>query len=53
MKQVKLLDPVNEMLKDIVTDERDNKNNLGANKQSIVNELIIARHKKVKRQPSN
>ena len=48
MKQVKLLDSVNSMLEVIVKDERKG-GNLGANKQSVVNELIMAKYKKVKR----
>jgi len=48
MKQVKLLDNVNRMLEEIVKDAVT-KGNLSANKQSIVNELIMARYKKVNR----
>ena len=46
MKQVKLLDNVHEMLESIVKHEKDS-GNLGANKQSVVNELIMAKYKKV------
>ena len=46
MKQVKILDEINLMLEAVVKDERK-KGNLGANKQSVVNELIIARHKRI------
>jgi len=45
MKQVKLLDSVNTMLEVIVKHEKSN-GNLGANKQSVVNELIMAKYKK-------
>ena len=48
MKQVKLLDSVNSMLEVIVKDARKC-GNLSANKQSVVNELIMAKYKKVKR----
>jgi len=46
LKQIKLLKNVNDMLEKIVEHERNN-GNLGANKQSIVNEMIIAKYKKV------
>lgn len=46
MKQVKLLDSVHAMLDKIIKHERDN-GNLSANKQSVVNELIMAKYKKV------
>ena len=46
MKQVKLLDNVHSMLEKIVKYEKDN-GNLGANKQSVVNEMIMAKYKKV------
>ena len=46
MKQVKLLDNVHSMLEKIVKHEKDN-GNLGANKQSVVNEMIMAKYKKV------
>jgi len=46
MKQVKILDNVHAMLTAIVLAERKN-GNLGANMQSTVNELIIAKYKKV------
>ena len=46
MKQVKLLDNVNTMLETIVKHEVKN-GNLSANKQSVVNELIMAKYKKV------
>ena len=46
MKQVKLLDNVNTMLEAIVKDEVK-KGNLSANKQSVVNEMIMAKYKKV------
>lgn len=46
MKQVKLLNSVNTMLETIVESEKK-RGNLGANKQSIVNELIMAKYKKV------
>ena len=46
MKQVKLLNPVNLMLEEIVKQEKAN-GNLGANKQSVVNELVMAKYKKV------
>ena len=45
MKQVKLLDNVHVMLETIVKHEK--KTNLSANKQSVVNELIMAKYKKV------
>jgi len=45
-KQVKLLENVNIMLEVIVKHEKEN-GNLGANKQSVVNELIMAKYKKV------
>tara|TARA_R100000541_G_scaffold58197_1_gene69156 strand:+ start:147 stop:296 length:150 start_codon:yes stop_codon:yes gene_type:complete len=45
-KQVKLLDNVNTMLEVIVKHEKES-GNLGANKQSVVNELIMAKYKKV------
>lgn len=45
MKQVKLLDNVNTMLETIVKHEVKN-GNLSANKQSVVNELIMAKYKK-------
>ena len=46
MKQVKLLDEVSAMLNAIVKHEKEN-GNLGANRQSIANELIMAKYKKV------
>ena len=46
MKQVKLLDNVHKMLEVIVKDAVSN-GNLSANKQSVVNELIMAKYKKV------
>jgi hypothetical protein len=46
MKQVKLLENVNTMLEIIVKHEVKN-GNLGANKQSVVNEMIMAKYKKV------
>jgi hypothetical protein len=46
MKQVKLLDDVHAMLDKIIKHEKDN-GNLSANKQSVVNELIMAKYKKV------
>jgi len=46
MKQVKILDNVHAMLTAIVLAERK-AGNLGANRQSIVNELIMAKYKKV------
>lgn len=46
MKQVKLLDNVHKMLEKIVKAEKEN-GNLGANKQSVVNELIMTKYKKV------
>jgi hypothetical protein len=46
MKQVKLLECVNTMLEEIVKREKV-AGNLGANKQSVVNELIMAKYKKV------
>lgn len=46
MKQVKLLDNVHMMLEKIVKHEKEN-GNLGANKQSVVNELIMTKYKKV------
>ena len=46
LKQIKLLDSVNSMLDKIVKHEKEN-GNLGANKQSVVNELIMAKYKKV------
>ena len=46
MKQVKLLDNVHAMLEVIVKDEVKN-GNLSANKQSVVNEMIMAKYKKV------
>ena len=46
MKQVKLLDNVNSMLETIVKHEKAN-GNLSANKQSVVNEMIMAKYKKV------
>ena len=46
MKQVKLLDNVNAMLEVIVKHEVKN-GNLSANKQSVVNEMIMAKYKKV------
>jgi len=46
MKQVKILDNVHAMLTAIVLAERE-KGNLSANRQSIVNELIMAKYKKV------
>ena len=46
MKQVKLLDNVHTMLEAIVESEKK-RSNLGANKQSVVNELIMAKYKKV------
>ena len=46
MKQVKLLDNVHMMLEQIVKHEKDN-GNLSANKQSVVNEMIMAKYKKV------
>tara|TARA_R110002051_G_scaffold324424_2_gene421588 strand:- start:2599 stop:2766 length:168 start_codon:yes stop_codon:yes gene_type:complete len=46
MKQVRLLDSVHLMLEEVVKREINN-GNLGANKQSVVNELIIAKYKKV------
>jgi len=46
LKQIKLLKNVNDMLEAIVKHERAN-GNLGANKQSIVNEMIMAKYKKV------
>jgi len=46
MKQVKLLDKVHAMLEAIVKDAVAN-GNLSANKQSVVNELIMAKYKKV------
>jgi hypothetical protein len=46
MKQVKLLDNVHKMLDAIVKHEKDN-GNLSANKQSVVNEMIMAKYKKV------
>jgi hypothetical protein len=46
MKQVKLLDNVHAMLDKIVKHERAS-GNLGANKQSVVNELIMTKYKKV------
>ena len=46
MKQVKLLDNVHAMLTAIVLAERKN-GNLGANRQSVVNELIMTKYKKV------
>ena len=46
MKQVKILDNVHTMLEKIVKSERDN-GNLSANKQSVVNEMIMAKYKKV------
>jgi hypothetical protein len=45
MKQVKLLDNVHKMLEVIVKHRKD-KGNLGANKQSVVNEMIMAEYKK-------
>ena len=45
MKQVKMLDYVNDMLEEIVEHEKK-KGNLGTNKQSIVNELIMQKHKR-------
>jgi len=48
MKQVKLLDNVHRMLEAVVEDEKE-KGNLGANKQSVVNEMIMTRYKKVKK----
>ena len=45
LKQIKLLKNVNEMLEEIVKHEKDN-GNLGANKQSVVNEMIMAKYKK-------
>ena len=49
MKQVKLLDSVHSMLEKIVKHEKDN-GNLGANKQSVVNELIMTKYKKAIKQ---
>jgi len=46
MKQVKLLDNVHAMLDKIIESERKS-GNLSANKQSVVNELIMAKYKKV------
>ncbi len=46
MKQVKLLDNVHAMLEAIVESEKK-RGNLGTNKQSVVNELIMAKYKKV------
>jgi hypothetical protein len=46
MKQVKLLDNVHAMLETIVKHKKDN-GNLGATKQSVVNELIMAKYKQV------
>ena len=46
MKQVKLLDNVHTMLDKIVKHEKES-GNLSANKQSVVNELIMAKYKKV------
>jgi len=46
MKQVKLLENVNTMLEAIVKHEVKN-GNLSANKQSVTNELIMAKYKKV------
>ena len=45
-KQIKLLHNVNSMLETIVKHEVKN-GNLSANKQSVVNELIMAKYKKV------
>ena len=46
MKQIKILAYVNDMLVELVKYEREN-GNLGANKQSVVNEMVIAQHKKL------
>ena len=46
MKQVKLLDNVHTML-DVIVKHEIASGNLGANKQSVVNELIMAKYKKV------
>ena len=46
MKQVKLLDNVHSMLEVIVEKEKK-AGNLSANKQSVVNEMIMAKYKKV------
>ena len=46
MKQVKLLENVHTMLEVIVKHEKA-KGNLSANKQSVTNELIMAKYKKV------
>jgi hypothetical protein len=48
MKQVKLYDDVHKMLDVIVQHEKDN-GNFGATKQSVVNGLVMAKHKKVKK----
>ena len=45
-KQIKLLHNVNTMLEVIVKHEI-NSGNLSANKQSVVNEMIMAKYKKV------
>ncbi|NRA81178.1 MAG: hypothetical protein HRU18_23510 [Pseudoalteromonas sp.] len=44
MKQVKILDVVNDKLEQLVKQRK--KTQLSANKQSVTNELIIAAHKK-------
>ena len=46
MKQVKVYDDVHKMLEVIVEHEKAN-GNFGATKQSVVNGLIMAKHKKV------
>ncbi len=48
LKQIKLLKNVNDMLEEIVDHEKAS-GNLGANKQSVVNEMIMAKYKKVKK----
>ena len=52
MKQVKILDEVHLMLIDIVRIKKE-KGNLGTNKQSVVNELIMAEHKKATKQSNS
>jgi len=46
LKQIKLLKNVNDMLEVIVLNEKAG-GNLSANKQSVVNEMIMAKYKRV------
>ena len=45
MKQVRLLDNVHRMLEEIVAAKKE-KGQLGTNKQSVVNEMIMREYKK-------